>query len=52
MKPAQVRGRPRRLGRRSGGFGGRRVDVVLVHPGQPHPLYKNSTDYLIDRLLK
>ncbi len=28
------------------------VDVVLVHPGQPHPQYKNSTDYLIDRLTK
>jgi acetyl esterase/lipase len=28
------------------------VDVVLVHPGQPHPKYKSSTDYLIDRLLK
>lgn len=28
------------------------VDVVLVHPDRPHPKYKNSTDYLIDRLLK
>jgi acetyl esterase/lipase len=28
------------------------VDVVLVHPGQPHPDYKSSTDYLIDRLLR
>lgn len=28
------------------------VDVVLVHPDRPHPNYKNSTDYLIDRLLK
>ncbi|NQT41339.1 MAG: alpha/beta hydrolase [Planctomycetes bacterium] len=28
------------------------VDVVLVHPQRPHPKYKNSTDYLIDRLLK
>jgi hypothetical protein len=28
------------------------VDVVLVHPGQPHDKYKNSTDYLIDRLLR
>jgi acetyl esterase/lipase len=28
------------------------VDVVLVHPGQSHPNYKNSADYLIDRLLK
>jgi acetyl esterase/lipase len=27
-----------------------KVDVVLVHPGQPHPDYKSSTDYLIDRL--
>src|SRR5690606_39745146 len=26
------------------------VDVVLVHPGQPHPKYKTSVDYLIDRL--
>ena len=26
------------------------VDVVLVHPDRPHPLYKNSTEYLIDRL--
>ena len=26
------------------------VDVVLVHPGRPHPKYKNSTAYLIDRL--
>lgn len=29
-----------------------KVDVVLVHPGQPHPKYKSSTDYLIDRLKK
>ncbi len=29
-----------------------KVDVVLVHPGQPHPMYKNSTEYLIDRLSK
>ena len=29
-----------------------KVDVVLVHPGQPHPRYKNATDYLIDRLTK
>src|SRR5262245_15707575 len=28
------------------------VDVVLVYPGNPHPMYKNSTDYLIDRLRK
>ncbi len=28
------------------------VDVVLVHPGQPHPEYKNYAVYLIDRLLK
>jgi len=28
------------------------VDVVLVHPGQPHPQYKSSTDYLIDRLTR
>lgn len=28
------------------------VDVVLVHPGQKHPDYKNAADYLIDRLLK
>jgi acetyl esterase/lipase len=28
------------------------VDVVLVHTGRPHPKYKSSTDYLIDRLLK
>jgi len=28
------------------------VDVVLVHPGTPDPKYKNSTEYLIDRLLK
>ena len=27
------------------------VDVVLVHPGQPHPIY-NYKEYLIDRLLK
>jgi acetyl esterase/lipase len=26
------------------------VDVVLVHPDRTHPTYKNSTDYLIDRL--
>jgi acetyl esterase/lipase len=28
------------------------VDVVVVHPGRPHPMYKSSTEYLIDRLLK
>ena len=28
------------------------VDVVLVHPGRPHQTYKNSTQYLIDRLLR
>jgi acetyl esterase/lipase len=28
------------------------VDVVLVYPGHPHPMYKTSTDYLIDRLRK
>ncbi|PHS12469.1 MAG: lipase [Blastopirellula sp.] len=28
------------------------VDVVLVHPGQKNPKYKNSQEYLIDRLLK
>lgn len=28
------------------------VDVVLVHPDRRHPMYKNSTEYLIDRLLK
>ena len=28
------------------------VDVVLVHPGRPHQKYKNSTEYLIDRLLE
>jgi acetyl esterase/lipase len=28
------------------------VDVVLVYPGHSHPKYKNSTDYLIDHLLK
>ena len=28
------------------------VDVVLVHPGQSNPKYKNSTEYLIDRLLR
>jgi acetyl esterase/lipase len=28
------------------------VDVVLVYPGHPNPMYKNSTDYLLDRLRK
>jgi acetyl esterase/lipase len=28
------------------------VDVVLVYPGRPNEKYKNSADYLIDRLLK
>lgn len=28
------------------------VDVVLVHPGTEKPQYKNSTEYLIDRLRK
>ncbi len=28
------------------------VNVVLVHPGRPHPKYKSSTEYLIDRLLE
>jgi acetyl esterase/lipase len=28
------------------------VDVVLVYPGHPHPKYKSSADYLIDRLLR
>jgi hypothetical protein len=28
------------------------VEFVLVHPGQSHPTYRSSTDYLIDRLLK
>ena len=28
------------------------VDVVLVLPGRTHAKYRNSTDYLIDRLLK
>jgi hypothetical protein len=29
-----------------------KIDVVLVHPGQPHPQYKSSADYLIDRLTR
>ena len=28
------------------------VDVILVYPGRPSAMYKNSTDYLIDRLRK
>ena len=28
------------------------VDVVLIAPGHPNEKYRNSTDYLIDRLLK
>ena len=28
------------------------VDVVLVHPGRPGTKYRNSTEYLIDRLLR
>jgi acetyl esterase/lipase len=28
------------------------VDVVLVHPGRTHPMYKSAAAYLIDRLLK
>ena len=28
------------------------MDVILVYPGHPHTTYKNSTDYLIDRLLR
>jgi acetyl esterase/lipase len=28
------------------------VDVVLVYPGHPNAMYKNSTDYLIQRLRK
>ena len=27
------------------------IDVVLVHPERVHPMYKDSADYLIDRLL-
>jgi acetyl esterase/lipase len=26
------------------------VEGIFVHPGQPHPTYKSSADYLIDRL--
>lgn len=28
------------------------VDVILVYPGRPNEKYKNSADYLIDRLLQ
>jgi len=28
------------------------VDVVLVHPGRPHPVYNNPAEYLIDRLTR
>jgi hypothetical protein len=28
------------------------VEVILVYPGHPHKKYKNSTEYLIDRLSK
>jgi acetyl esterase/lipase len=28
------------------------VDVILVYPGHPNAMYKNSGDYLIDHLLK
>jgi hypothetical protein len=28
------------------------MDVVLVYPGRPNAKYKNSTEYLIDRLTK
>src|SRR5207248_5399678 len=28
------------------------VEVILVYPGSPHPQYKNSAAYLIDRLKK
>ena len=28
------------------------VNVVLVHPERPHPMYANSTENLIDRLTK
>jgi acetyl esterase/lipase len=28
------------------------VEVILIYPGQTHPEYKNSTQYLIDRLKK
>ena len=28
------------------------VECILVYPGHPHPRYKNSSDFLIDRLRK
>ena len=28
------------------------VDVVLVHPDRPRQMYKNSTEYPIDRLFR
>jgi acetyl esterase/lipase len=28
------------------------VEVILVYPGQPHPRYKSTTEFLIDRLRK
>ena len=28
------------------------ANVVLVYPGHPHPKYRNSAEYLIDRLLR
>jgi acetyl esterase/lipase len=28
------------------------IETILVYPGHPHPQYKNSTQYLIDRLKK
>jgi acetyl esterase/lipase len=28
------------------------VECILVYPGHPHPQYKNSADFLIDRLRK
>ena len=28
------------------------IEVILVYPGQTHPQYKNSHDFLLDRLKK
>ena len=28
------------------------IEAILVYPGHSHPQYKNSADYLIDRLRK
>jgi acetyl esterase/lipase len=28
------------------------IEVILIYPGQTHPQYKNSHDYLLDRLKK